>query len=172
MLTEAERNYEIYDKELLAIVEALKEWRQYLEKRKTFNIISNHSNLQYWKSPQDLTRQQARWASWLSQFNFKIVYKPGKTLMQAGTLLRRKDWKRKDKEDNKEVIVLKEEVFRKEEKGGLLVEKEEKEDIWIEDKINKEIGGMKEENNKNKKKEQMLVENKEEEIEKAKEVVK
>ena len=44
----AERNYEIYDKELLAIVEALAKWRQYLlDAAETFEIWTDHENLKY-----------------------------------------------------------------------------------------------------------------------------
>jgi len=45
-----ERNYEIYDKELLAIVEALAKWRQYLlDMIKPFKIWMDHENLKYFR---------------------------------------------------------------------------------------------------------------------------
>jgi len=48
MMQPAERNYEIYDKELLAIVEALNKWRQYLlDVLETFKIWMDHKNLKY-----------------------------------------------------------------------------------------------------------------------------
>ena len=44
----AERNYEIYDKELLAIVEALTKWRQYLlDTMEPFEVWTDHENLKY-----------------------------------------------------------------------------------------------------------------------------
>ena len=46
-LTEAKRNYEIYDKELLAIMTALSEWRHYLLTGKEFEIWTDHQNLCY-----------------------------------------------------------------------------------------------------------------------------
>jgi hypothetical protein len=47
-LTEAERNYEIYDKELLAIIKALQTWEQYLlDAKEQFEICTNHKNLKY-----------------------------------------------------------------------------------------------------------------------------
>ena len=56
-----ERNYEIYDKELLAIIRALKEYRHYLKGHlEKFEIWSDHQNLTYFKSAQKLTRRQAR----------------------------------------------------------------------------------------------------------------
>ena len=59
----AERNYEIYDKELLAIVEALTKWRQYLlDVTENFEVWINYENLKYFKEPQNLNRRQARWS--------------------------------------------------------------------------------------------------------------
>ena len=37
-LNKVERNYEIYDRKLLAIVEVLRDWRQYLEEREEFEL--------------------------------------------------------------------------------------------------------------------------------------
>jgi len=51
----AEQNYEIYDKELLAIVEALTKWRQYLlDAVETFKIWTDHENLKYFQEPHKL----------------------------------------------------------------------------------------------------------------------
>jgi hypothetical protein len=59
-IVEAERNYEIYDKEMLAIIRALEDWQHYLEGLPhSLNIISDHRNLEYWSTVQNLTRQQA-----------------------------------------------------------------------------------------------------------------
>ncbi|THH07470.1 hypothetical protein EW145_g3348 [Phellinidium pouzarii] len=61
-LLEVERNYEIYDKEMLAIVQALKEWHHYLlGAKQPFEVWTDHANLTYFRSPQKLNRQQARW---------------------------------------------------------------------------------------------------------------
>ena len=57
----AERNYEIYDKEILAIVETLTKWRQYLlDALETFKIWTDHENLKYFQEPHKLNRRQAR----------------------------------------------------------------------------------------------------------------
>ena len=51
----AERNYEIYDKELLAIVEALAKWRQYLlDAVELFEVWTDHENLKYFREPHKL----------------------------------------------------------------------------------------------------------------------
>ena len=74
----AECKYEIYDKKLMAIVRAFEEWRSELEELlEPINVISNHKNLEYFMSTKWLFRRQARWSKFLSQFNFKINYKPG-----------------------------------------------------------------------------------------------
>jgi len=61
-MSSAERNYKIYDKELLAIVEALDKWRQYLlDMVEKFKVWTDHENLKYFKEPHKLNGSQARW---------------------------------------------------------------------------------------------------------------
>jgi hypothetical protein len=74
-ITPAECNYEIYDKELLAIVLCLKEWTAELEiSQEVVKILCDHWNLEYFMSTKKLNRRQARWSEFLSRFNFNIVY--------------------------------------------------------------------------------------------------
>jgi hypothetical protein len=55
--TPTERNYDIYERELLAVMKSLAHWRPYLGwTKEPFIIITDHANLQYWKSPQNLNR--------------------------------------------------------------------------------------------------------------------
>ena len=73
-LLPAERNYEIHDKELLAIVWSLKHWRAYLlGTQLPFEILTDHNSLKYFMSTKGLTHRQARWAEFLSEFDFSIV---------------------------------------------------------------------------------------------------
>jgi len=59
-LSGTERNYEFYDKEMLAIMAALEEYRPFLMGAKeTFEIFTDHQNLEYFKKPQKLNRRQA-----------------------------------------------------------------------------------------------------------------
>ena len=52
-----ERNYEIYDRELLAIICALNEWRHYIQGTPhTTTILSDHKNLTYYREAQRLNR--------------------------------------------------------------------------------------------------------------------
>jgi len=60
LLYEAERNYEIHNREMLAIVRCLNEWRHLLEgAQNKFEIWSDHKNLEYFMSSQKLNRKQA-----------------------------------------------------------------------------------------------------------------
>ena len=58
-INETKRNYEIYDQELLAIIEGLKQWWQYLIGSNQFEIWTDHKNLGYFKKPQKLNHCQA-----------------------------------------------------------------------------------------------------------------
>ena len=71
----AEINYEIHDKELLAIVDSFAQWRHFLEGSPHQVIVfSDHKNLAYFQNARVLNRQQARWAQFLTRF-FKITYR-------------------------------------------------------------------------------------------------
>jgi len=59
-MNETKRNYEIYDQELLAIMEGLKQWRQYLIESDQFEIWTDHKNLGCFKKLQKLNHCQAR----------------------------------------------------------------------------------------------------------------
>ena len=69
MFTPTERNYDIYEQELLAVMKALAHWRPYLGWTKfPFTIMTDHANLQYWKSPKNLNRRTARWHADLQEY--------------------------------------------------------------------------------------------------------
>jgi len=106
----AERNYEIYDKELLAIVEALAKWRQYLlDAAELFEVWTDHKNLKYFREPHKLNGQQARWYLKLQDYNFMLKHILGKTNTKAD-ILSRKD-QVNTKEDNKDIQLLKDEMW-------------------------------------------------------------
>ena len=66
-LNETERNYEIHNKEMLAIIRGLEAWRHLLEGAQyKFEIWTDHKNLEYFMKAQKLNRRQARWALYLS----------------------------------------------------------------------------------------------------------
>lgn len=87
--TPAESNYDIYDKELLAIVKALEEWRPELSGvDKPFEIITDHKNLKIFLTAKQLNQRQVRWSEFLSQFNFLVTYRPGLKAIILDTLSR------------------------------------------------------------------------------------
>ena len=86
----AEINYEIYDKELMAIIRAFEEWRSELEGAAfPIQVISDHKNLEYFMTTKQLSRRQARWSEYLSRFDFQIMYRPGKSGGKPDALTRR-----------------------------------------------------------------------------------
>jgi hypothetical protein len=88
--TPAECNYEIYDKELMAIIRCFEEWRPELEGAKhPIQVLTDHRNLEYFMTTKLLNRCQARWSEFLSRFNFKITFRPGKAGAKPDALTRR-----------------------------------------------------------------------------------
>ncbi|KAK4685054.1 putative transposase, partial [Tremellales sp. Uapishka_1] len=90
-LQPAELNYEIYDKEMLAIVEAFKIWRPYLEGAQGVSVFTDHKNLEYFTTSKVLNRRQARWGEILAHFDFKITFRPGTSMGKPDALSRRQD---------------------------------------------------------------------------------
>jgi len=94
-LSDTERNYEIHDKEILAVVRCLEAWRHFLEGATTkFEIWTDHKNLEYFMKAQQLNRRQVRWALYLSRFNFLLKHVPGSKMGKADSLSRRPDYVR------------------------------------------------------------------------------
>ena len=83
------RNYNIYKRELLAMMKSLAHWRQYLEwTREPFIILSDHDNLCYWKSPRNLNRRTARWHADLQEYDYLTQHISGKENIPADALSR------------------------------------------------------------------------------------
>jgi len=112
-LNTTERNYEIHDKEMLAVIRCLEAWRHYLEGAKLeFEIWTDHKNLQYFMTSQKLNRRQARWALYLSRFSFTLKHVPGKSMGKADGLSRRLDWQEGVERDNEDQTLIKPEWVR------------------------------------------------------------
>jgi hypothetical protein len=102
----AERNYEIYDKELLAIIRALEDWRHYLEgARHPVLILSDHQNLQYFTTARTLTRRQARWSLFLTRFDYRIQHRPGRLGGKPDKLSRRVDHEPEERDNQGSVLI-------------------------------------------------------------------
>jgi RNase H-like domain found in reverse transcriptase len=101
-LSPAECNYEIHDKELLAIVRAMEEWRGELTGLvNRFTVLSDHKNLQHFMTARKLTERQVRWSQVLSQFNFQLRFRAGKKSLRPDALSRRQQDMPRGEEDER-----------------------------------------------------------------------
>ena len=107
-LSDTKRNYEIHDKEMLAVVRCLKAQRHFLEGAAIkFKIWTDHKNLEYFMKAQKLNRRQARQALYLSRFDFTLKYVPGSKMGKADSLSRRPDQEVEVKKDNEDETLVK-----------------------------------------------------------------
>jgi len=89
-----EINYDIHDKELLAIVDAFKHWLRYCEGAENqIQVFTDHHNLEYFTTTKVLNRRQARWAEQLAGINFRIYYRPGTQNGKPDALSRRPEYR-------------------------------------------------------------------------------
>ncbi len=88
-LSPAERNYDIGNRELLAVKLALEEWRHWLEGAGVpFIVWTDHKNLEYIRAAKRLNSRQARWALFFGRFDFSISYRPGSKNIKPDALSR------------------------------------------------------------------------------------
>jgi hypothetical protein len=88
-LSPAEINYEIHNKELLAIVDCFKVWRRYLEgSLYIVQVFTDHKNLEYFMTTKVLNRRQACWAQELDSMDFKMFYRKGTSNSKPDALSR------------------------------------------------------------------------------------
>uniref|UniRef100_A0A8C5LPA6 Gypsy retrotransposon integrase-like protein 1 n=1 Tax=Leptobrachium leishanense TaxID=445787 RepID=A0A8C5LPA6_9ANUR len=100
-----ERNYDVADKELLAIKVALEEWRHLLEgSLHPILIYTDHRSLEYIKAARRLKPRQARWALFFSHFDLSITYRPGTQNGKADALSRSQSTFEEDVEQNQSII--------------------------------------------------------------------
>jgi len=110
-LSLVERNYKIHDKEMLAIICALEEWRHFLEgARHPVEIWMDHKNLEYFMTAKKLNHHQARWSLYLACFNFKLIHCPGCSMGKPDALSWRPDHGNRAS-DNEDVILLRPELL-------------------------------------------------------------
>jgi len=88
-MSPVEFNYDVFYKEMLAIVYALQKWRHYaLGTSHKITIFSDHQNLEYFTKKVKLNRRQARWADILQEYDFVIIYRKGSLNQKADILSR------------------------------------------------------------------------------------
>ena len=101
-----ERNYKIHDKEMLAIIRALEEWRHFLEgATHLVEIWTDHKNLEYFMTAKKLNRRQARWSLYLARFDFLLHHRPRHAMGKPDALSRRADHGN-GASDNENIVLL------------------------------------------------------------------
>jgi len=132
-LSPVEWNYKIHNKEMLAIMRALEEWRHFVEGAEHHcEIWTDHKNLQYFMTAKKLNQRQARWSLLLAQFDFIMLHHPGKSMGKTDTLSHQSNHGT-GSEDNNNMVLLTPNFFTVQALGGLEVAGEEwgiLKDIW------------------------------------------
>jgi RNase H-like domain found in reverse transcriptase/Reverse transcriptase (RNA-dependent DNA polymerase)/Integrase zinc binding domain len=101
-----EQWYKIYDRELLGIVWALKEWRHYIQgSGHTTLVHTDHQNLTYFQKTQKLSDWQARWSLFLSEFDIKLQHLPGNKMTLSDALSKRPDHCPEEDETKEEILL-------------------------------------------------------------------
>ena len=109
--TPMERNYDIYKRELLAVIKALTHWQPHLAATKDpVTILTNHANLTYWKTPRTINRRVARWFTELQDYHLIIKHVPRK-IHAAADMLSRPPGVDKGEDDNTDVTLLPKPLF-------------------------------------------------------------
>jgi hypothetical protein len=90
-LSSAERNYDVREREFMAIMDACSHWRHYLHSEEPFVLKSDHSSLVHYMTMPNLTGRLARWVLKMQDFNCKLEYIPGPQNVVADALSRRAD---------------------------------------------------------------------------------
>jgi hypothetical protein len=109
--TPTERNYDIYERELLAVLKALQQWRPHLAVTEIpVIVLTDHANLTFWKNPKTVNRRVARWFNILQDYNLQIKHVPGK-LHAAADMLSRPPTSDKGENDNWDLTLLPPHLF-------------------------------------------------------------
>jgi len=83
------KNYPTHDLELAAVMFALKTWRHYLYGSQ-FQVFSDHQSLKYLLDQNELNMRQRRWIEYLKDYDFELLYHPGKAHVVADALSRKR----------------------------------------------------------------------------------
>lgn len=87
-LSKTEENYATNEKEMLAIVWALGSLRKYLYGSAKVKIFTDHQPLTFSLNNKNHNSKMKRWKSFLEEYNYQLIYKPGKTNIVADALSR------------------------------------------------------------------------------------
>lgn len=87
LLKGAEIHYSITEKECLAVVWSIKQFRIYIH-GKHFKVITDHNALVWLMSIKDPTAKLARWSIYLQSYDFEIIHRQGRVHSNVDTLSR------------------------------------------------------------------------------------
>jgi hypothetical protein len=125
MFTPTEHNYDIYERELLALMKALAHWRPHLAGSTIpVTVLTDHANLTFWKSPRKVNCRVARWFAELQEYHLKIQHVPGK-LHTSADLLSRPPGVDRGETDNQDITLLHPDTF-----VGLTTTEDPKDEWW------------------------------------------
>ena len=86
-LSSAEQNYSAIERELLAVVHAVRVYRPYLYGRK-FTLITDHRPLKWLMSLKDPSSRLARWSVLLQDYQYEVIHRPGRKNSNVDALSR------------------------------------------------------------------------------------
>ncbi|XP_057329925.1 uncharacterized protein LOC130670528 [Microplitis mediator] len=87
VLNDNEQKYSTYEKEALAILHSVSQFRSYLYGR-PFKLVTDHKPLVWMQTAKDPTSRLTRWRLKLQEYQFEVIYKAGKTNVNADALSR------------------------------------------------------------------------------------
>ena len=109
--TSTERNYDIYEREFLGVLKALKHFRPHVTATEIpVTILTDHTNLTHWKATRKVNRQVARWFAEIQDYNLIIKHIPRK-IHTAPDILSRPPGADCRKEDNTDIVLLPPSMF-------------------------------------------------------------
>ena len=109
--TPTERNYDIYKREFLGVLKALKHFRPHIAATEIpVTILMDHTNLTHWKATRKVNRRVVRWFAEIQDYNLTIKHVPGK-IHTAPDMLSRPPGTDQGKSDNTDIILLPPSLF-------------------------------------------------------------
>ena len=109
--TPTERNYDIYEREFLGVLKALKCFRPHVTAIEIpVTILMDHANLTHWKATRKVNRQVVRWFAEIQDYNLVIKHIPGK-IHTAPDMLSRPPGVGQEKQDNTDIVLLPPSMF-------------------------------------------------------------
>ena len=104
--TPTEWNYNIYEREFLGVLKALKHFRPHITATEIpVTILTDHTNLTHWKATRKVNRWVGRWFAEIQDYNLIIKHIPGK-IHTALNMLSRPPGADHGKEDNTDIVLL------------------------------------------------------------------